>query len=237
MILSSCYCFLFVLDSGWSDGRRCDYNGKYYCSACHWGSTAVIPARVIHNWDLAQQPVCQASLQLLRITCRQPLINMEKLNPKLFPRIHELSLVRRLRYELHAMRKYLLVCRNAKENHLLWKKVEFPYLIEFPDLYSLQDLVDTNSGEMPMKLQLLIETFVKHIKEECEICIGHGHICEVCSNDAVLFPFDSSAVICDKCNGVFHKNCFERKKNCPKCLRLRNRLEEMKAAQSGDEDN
>lgn len=90
----------FFKDTAWSDTRRCDYTGLYYCSICHWGSSAVIPARVVHNWDLEAYPVCQASLQLLRITSSRPFINLEKINPKLFNFVHELNLVRRLRSEL-----------------------------------------------------------------------------------------------------------------------------------------
>ncbi|KAJ8977791.1 hypothetical protein NQ317_014697 [Molorchus minor] len=103
---------------------------SYFCSACHWGSSAVVPARVIHNWDLSPYPVCQASLQQLRVTSKRPLINLEKLNPRLFSLIHELNLVRRLRRELIGMRKYLLVCREAAEDHLMWKNVDTPHLVD-----------------------------------------------------------------------------------------------------------
>jgi hypothetical protein len=215
------------LNKEWTEARRCDYSGLYYCTACHWGSSAVVPARVVHNWDLTPQPVSQASLQQLRVTANRPLLNLEKLNPRLFSFVHELSLVRRLRQELYGMRKYLSVCRNANEDHLLWKYVEAPHLIETPELYSLQDLVDTHSGELPSKLHTIIDVFTKHIKVNCEICRGRGHICEICSNDEVLFPFDATAVICNECNAVLHKSCFNRKNNrCPKCVRLQHRKEQ-----------
>ncbi|KRT83795.1 C1 domain containing protein, partial [Oryctes borbonicus] len=129
------------------EARRCDYNGYYYCSACHWGSMAIIPARVVHNWDLTPYPVCQASLQQLKVTVNRPLINLTVINPRLFSLVHELDLVRRSRQELYGMRKYLLVCRMAKEDHLLWKNADTPHLIESTDLYSLQDLVNTSNGE------------------------------------------------------------------------------------------
>ncbi|RZC39574.1 differentially expressed in FDCP 8 -like, partial [Asbolus verrucosus] len=216
-----------LLDKDWSEARRCDYSGLYYCSACHWGSSAVVPARVVHNWDLTPQPVSQASLQQLRVTANRPLLNLERLNPRLFSFVHELSLVRRLRQELNGMRKYLTVCRNASEDHLLWKYVDQLHLIETPELYSLQDLVDTHSGELPSKLHTIIDVFTKHIKVNCEVCRGRGHICEICSNDEVLFPFDASAVICKECNAVLHKSCFNRKNNkCPKCIRLELRREQ-----------
>lgn len=85
--------FLLV-GSSWAEARLCDYDGNYYCTACHWNSLAVIPARVIHNWDMDKRRVCQASAQLLRITSKQPLIHLEQLNAKLFSFISELSFVK-----------------------------------------------------------------------------------------------------------------------------------------------
>ncbi|XP_044269605.1 differentially expressed in FDCP 8 homolog isoform X2 [Tribolium madens] len=223
---------LLPINKDWTEARKCDYSGLYYCTACHWGSSAVVPARVVHNWDFTPQSVCQASLQQLRVTANRPLINLEKLNVRLFSLVHELSLVRRLRQELHGMRKYLSVCRNANEDHLLWKHVDVPHLIETPELYSLQDLVDTHSGELPSKLHTIIDVFSKHIKVNCEVCRGRGHLCEICSNDEVLFPFDGAAVICSECNAVLHKSCFGRKNICPKCVRLQQRKEQQLNDQS-----
>nr|AAH85446.1 Zgc:101815 [Danio rerio] len=34
-----------------NEARQCDYTGQYYCSSCHWNDTAIVPARVIHNWE------------------------------------------------------------------------------------------------------------------------------------------------------------------------------------------
>ncbi|XP_022899787.1 differentially expressed in FDCP 8 homolog isoform X1 [Onthophagus taurus] len=217
------------------DIRRCDYNGMYYCSACHWGSLAVTPARVVHNWDMTPHPVCQASLQQLKVTLNRPYIDLEKENPKLFTLVHELNLVKRCRQELHGMRKYLLICRIAKEDHLLWKCVEIPHLIETVNLYSLQDLVNTESGELITKLHNLYQIFSNHIKKDCQICKGRGHICEICSNTEELFPFDAIAVLCPDCGAVYHKNCFSRKNNvCLKCIRIKERLK--KAEISNDDD-
>lgn len=40
-----------------SEARQCDYTGQYYCSLCHWNDLAVIPARVVHNWDFEPRKV------------------------------------------------------------------------------------------------------------------------------------------------------------------------------------
>ncbi|XP_076263537.1 differentially expressed in FDCP 8 homolog isoform X2 [Rhynchophorus ferrugineus] len=213
-----------ILNKEWSDVKKCDYTGLYYCSACHWSSSAVIPARVVHNWDLTPYLVSQASLQILRITANRPLINLEKLNPRLFSLVQELNLVRRLRQELQGLKKYLVVCRKAKEEHLLWK-CDRPHLIDNTDMYSLQDLLDTQSGDLLTKLHNLVEDFSTHVKINCEVCKGRGHICEICQNEEILFPFVSTAYICDKCNSVYHKNCIARVRDlCPKCDRIKERL-------------
>ncbi|CAG9824818.1 unnamed protein product [Phaedon cochleariae] len=217
---------LLPVNKDWSEARKCDYTGLFYCTACHWGSSAVIPARVVHNWDFTPQPVCQASLQLLRICSKRPMINLEQLNPKLFHLVHELDLVRRLRKDLVAMKKYLTVCRRANEDRLLWKNVDAPHLMANANMYSLQDLVDTHSGELLSKLHSLVDVFSSHIKVQCEVCKGRGHICEICSNEEVLYPFDLATVTCGDCCSVFHAHCFTRKDGCPRCLRLKMRQEE-----------
>lgn len=40
-----------------SEARQCDYTGQYYCSHCHWNDLAIIPARVVHNWDFEPRKV------------------------------------------------------------------------------------------------------------------------------------------------------------------------------------
>ncbi len=44
-------------ENGFGEPRHCDYNGAYYCGNCHWNDAMVIPARVIHNWDLETHKV------------------------------------------------------------------------------------------------------------------------------------------------------------------------------------
>ena len=39
------------------EARVCDYSGLYYCPACHKRDQAIIPARVLHNWDFTPRTV------------------------------------------------------------------------------------------------------------------------------------------------------------------------------------
>lgn len=48
---------VYLLGGVPSEARQCDYTGQYYCSTCHWNDTAIIPARVIHNWEFESRKV------------------------------------------------------------------------------------------------------------------------------------------------------------------------------------
>ena len=37
--------------------RLCDYTGLYHCSRCHSNELAIVPARVLRNWDFAMRRV------------------------------------------------------------------------------------------------------------------------------------------------------------------------------------
>lgn len=37
--------------------KLCAFSGLYYCDICHQDDASVIPARIIHNWDLTKRLV------------------------------------------------------------------------------------------------------------------------------------------------------------------------------------
>lgn len=49
----------FAQTLGWGKPRLCEYTSQLFCSSCHTNETAVLPARVLHNWDFTQYPVSQ----------------------------------------------------------------------------------------------------------------------------------------------------------------------------------
>ena len=56
--------------------RVCTYDACYYCFECHENEEHVIPARVIHNWDLRKHQVAKhCKLFLLHIE-EEPLFNI-----------------------------------------------------------------------------------------------------------------------------------------------------------------
>ena len=55
----------FVQTFGWGKPRLCEYTGQLYCSSCHTNETAVLPARVLHQWDFTQYVVSQMAKSYL----------------------------------------------------------------------------------------------------------------------------------------------------------------------------
>uniref|UniRef100_A0A182SEE7 Phorbol-ester/DAG-type domain-containing protein n=1 Tax=Anopheles maculatus TaxID=74869 RepID=A0A182SEE7_9DIPT len=204
--------------------RLCDYTGLYYCPACHWNDTSIIPARVTNNWDFVPRKVCRASRQQISLLLHKPVIRLEERNPRLFTFIPQLAEVKRVREQLGEMKRYLIACRLADERKLVAKQIgERRHLMESVDLYSVADLVGVEDGTLVGHLRTLRATFEHHIRS-CLICSGKAYICEFCNNDQILFPFDDNAVSCTRCNTVSHRECYQRKgMKCAKCTRLRRR--------------
>ena len=52
-----------------------------------------------------------------------------------------------------------------------------------------------------------------------------GHLCELCGNDEVIYPWDASAIACQECLAVYHRVCWSKRNHyCPKCSRIQQRL-------------
>lgn len=112
------------------------------------------------------------------------------LNPNSYNAIEELQLMRSFRLQLKYQREYLLQCKikpfleseNFQFSHFDYERI---------DWYSLNDFLAI--GEMLKKLQTIAKDGRNHIVN-CEWCRQLGCICELCSDDEVIFPFDADLV-------------------------------------------
>jgi len=86
--------FLYLEDTLSLEARLCDYDGKYYCPLHHWNNTALIPARVLCNWQFEKKCVSQASFQLLNYNYKSKMYNLEKHNPKLYTYLESLNQIK-----------------------------------------------------------------------------------------------------------------------------------------------
>jgi len=190
--------------------RLCDYTGLSFCPDCHWNAMAATPARIIHNWDFVPRPVSQATKQYLFLMQRKPVIDISQANQKLFAVVQELVEVSTLRAKIMLMKKYLTVCRIALEEKILLNLVSRQHFVDGPNLYSIQDLIDINSGLLLPFLQRITQIFQEHI-QNCVLCKAKGFICEICNNDhKILFPFEKEAAVCPQCEAAFHKRCYAK---------------------------
>ncbi|XP_034528630.1 differentially expressed in FDCP 8 homolog isoform X6 [Ailuropoda melanoleuca] len=134
-----------------SEARQCDYTGQYYCSHCHWNDLAVIPARVVHNWDFEPRKVSRCSMRYLALMVSRPVLRLREINPLLFNYVEELVEIRKLRQDILLMKPYFITCKEAMEARLL-----------------LQDLLDAHTGRLSCSLTETHTLFAKHIKLDCE---------------------------------------------------------------------
>lgn len=208
----------------WVEPRLCDYTGLFYCPSCHWNDTSVVPARVIHNWDFTTRKVSRASLQEINLFLDKAVVNLEEINPKLFVFLQKLNAIKKRRENLVFMRKYLSECRIAVEIKLLDNETgSRRHLIQYSNFFSISDLLEAESGMLIDYLNKIFDKFENHIRN-CDICYGKGYICEICTNDEVIFPFDDGCIYCNKCNSIYHRVCWTRYNSvCKKCTRLEER--------------
>lgn len=213
--------------AGCLEPRQCDYTGFYYCPACHWNDEAIIPARVVHNWDFTQYKVCRASRQYLKLMYKRPVISFQSTHTHLFKYVEELNEMRKLREEILMMKVYFLSCQSALQSKLLKQLKDRQHFVDNADIYTLYDLVKLVSEQLLPTVVRVHASFASHIKVECETCKGKGYFCEVCQKPEVIFPFDNVCASCPECFNVFHKYCFLKVKSvCPRCERKRKRMEE-----------
>ena len=201
--------------------RLCNYDGRYYCYTCHTGSDLVpIPARVLRSWDFTPKPVSKISLQKICFLRTRPVFfNLFQINSTLYGFLDRLVEIKQLREQIQLMLRYLAVCGQPNKPQLsaIAKHFLDPNLLNY---FTLDDLLDINHVyDILSSLQTSLEL---HIVKQCESCRGKGFYCELCKDPHdVLYPFSKTSGSCQKCQTVYHKNCFHRKKkNCPRCQRL-----------------
>ena len=69
------------------------------------------------------------------------------------------------------MKRYLTTCRVAQENKILRQLEDRQHFVDNCDMYSLQDLIDINSGTLFQYLNKIHQHFYTHIKDECLVSL------------------------------------------------------------------
>ncbi|XP_032430556.1 pleckstrin homology domain-containing family M member 1 isoform X1 [Xiphophorus hellerii] len=205
--------------------RLCEFSGQYYCEACHKGDTTIIPSRMVHNWDLTQREVSKKALRLLAQIEKEPLMNLELLNPDLMSHAESMTQAHSLRERLRLLGDYLLTCRSGACKKLHARMGQRTYLLESRHLYSVLDLRQIADGQYGNFLTSLVQQASNHVLN-CDLCTQRGFICQICHSNDILFPFQfNSTTRCKDCKAVFHLFCKTEQNSCPRCERMKKYLE------------
>ncbi|XP_036922956.1 pleckstrin homology domain-containing family M member 1 isoform X4 [Sturnira hondurensis] len=137
-----CFCAGCSRQIGFSFVRPklCAFSGLYYCDFCHQDDAAVIPARLIHNWDLTKRPICRQAQKFLTQIRAHPLINLQLVNPSLYEHEERMHLIGQSREQLKLLGDYLGLCRSGALKELSKRLSHRNYLLESPHKYSVADL-------------------------------------------------------------------------------------------------
>ncbi|XP_070561558.1 pleckstrin homology domain-containing family M member 1-like isoform X3 [Ptychodera flava] len=199
--------------------KVCSYDACYYCYECHVDDEAVIPSRIIHNWDFSKHKVAKLTKLFLQQVEDEPLINLKQCNPSIYNYINELNDIKQLRVQLNYLKAYLFTCKQSVAEEMRRRIWPREYMLDNVNVYSIADLKQVQSGQQAQNLKKIINFAAKHIKG-CSLCSQKGFICEICDNPKVIYPFDLELTVrCEKCHTVFHKACKTDTKACPKCNR------------------
>ncbi|VDO93227.1 unnamed protein product [Soboliphyme baturini] len=222
--------------------RTCHYDGHYYCSDCHSNDKCLIPSAVVNSWDMKPRAGTVRTLTAYRfglhitsvkltfaLVCRrcrfflddymdQPLIDLNRENPKLCLVINCLAEVHKLRQQLNYVSLYMNSCRQFVGEDFRKRFCLKEYLYTDVNLYSVMDLVQASTGQLQKHLSLILEAAFKHVFS-CRLCFQKGFVCELCISSEVIFPFQLDTTHqCPKCFCVLHKSCIDGQ-SCPKCAR------------------
>lgn len=67
------------------------------------------------------------------------------------------------------MKPFLLCCREAAQLRLFAQLKPYSHFIDGVDAYSIQDLIDVQSGVLEVRLKTVLESYTKHIKFDCQV--------------------------------------------------------------------
>ncbi|KAJ8930045.1 hypothetical protein NQ314_017210 [Rhamnusium bicolor] len=203
----------------------CAFTGDYFCDSCMSTDLVSIPARIIHNWDFKTYPISQKGLNYLNDIQDHPTIDFKLLNPYIYSMVEDMAQLQILRNQLNFLRAYLYTCREPIIEQLQKKMWPREYMYEHIHQYSVKDLSEITNGVLAQQLEKVVVFGKEHVSS-CWLCSQKGFVCEVCNKPKALFPFDVDNIYrCDICHAVYHKNCLNSSKPCPKCERKKKREE------------
>lgn len=205
----------------------CHFDGHHYCSECHLGQKAILPARILCNWDFTKYPISKRNQHFLSIVANEAIFELKTIAPLLYKTCPELKEIDELRCQAFFIRRYCTTCVQDSVSLELMKLV-WPreHLIKNIDLYSLEDMIQIKNGSLKTVLKNVINFGRQHVLS-CMLCCLKGFICEICKSSQIIYPFDTDSVSrCNDCQSIYHQECYQtllKSSECPRCVRLKAR--------------
>ena len=148
--------------------------------------------------DFTRLPISRQNFHILKANFNTLLINLKHtIGLQLFSNSMEnLPEIEKLRSTIFKMYGYINQCRYAKKDAKIKAALESPtglFLNHHYKKFSLNELVEIETGKLAKDLLTLCSIFKDHIKRDCMLCYGRGHICRICFSNKSIFPFQKSA--------------------------------------------
>ncbi|CAD5227616.1 unnamed protein product [Bursaphelenchus okinawaensis] len=231
--------------------RVCFYYNKIFCQCCHRGAKARIPARILHQWNFKEYPVCDVAESFLHENESIPVYDVFAIEPRLTLKIKNLGKVRRIRLVISHLWQFIQLCPRSTEietrNGILrtmFESIPPRYReLEKVSIYSIIDFERIENGNLIEILEPLEKRGIEHVLS-CLICQQRGFLCQVCMQPKdIIFPFQIDKISrCEGCGSLSHKKCYHKwlKKytswRCGRCERLRKKRFRL-SHQNGDSSN
>ncbi|XP_064394629.1 protein associated with UVRAG as autophagy enhancer-like [Halichondria panicea] len=206
--------------------RFCNYTGKYFCQNCHMNTTSLVPAHILERWSFKKLPVSNFARDLLAKIHTDAVFTVSNSNAFLYSKVSVMAQAKDLRTQLISVKRYLHTCRSNEAQHLnLSFQGYAPWTTDL-HTYSVEDFLEVKGGSKMKYLRAMLADGVSHVKN-CPLCMGKGFVCELCSDQDIIYPFENTLVnICQDCQCCFHKSCFTPTTPCPRCQRMNQRLKQ-----------
>jgi hypothetical protein len=127
--------------------RVCKLDGSNYCLDCHQDDKAIVPSRILHNWDFSRYSVSKANKRQLELTEHEPLLDLKTADPLLYELIPQVKECLQLRTQLFYLHAYLFTCQEQVALEL--RRMVWPndHLFEHIHLYSTADLFQVSASQ------------------------------------------------------------------------------------------
>lgn len=198
----------------------CNLDKKYYCKACmKEGTKRLIPSRVILNGDFRAMKISPIHNKMIKKVYRDKIFDIETMNPLIYKYSKRFRIIKEKRTILSFVALYLMYCQESVRQQLCDILAEDDKNVTNIHSYSWKDLDETGSGELEKRITGYIEFAINHVYH-CPLCSQKGFYCEICSTNQIIYPFQTDETYrCSDCYSVYHRECYDKTKKCPKCIR------------------